>query len=404
MKLTTLFLSIFTLISVSLCVPVDSNNEIQLAGRDSLDGLVYLQEKDFLPSVDQVGTSNIEKRDYAILTEFFTALNKTGLVPKLVKILATNKITEPLLVTGIVGFLKISNLDDLLTSVDKSGLTVDILVAALTNADFLPGAYEIINGLRTGATTTPSSSTLNIVSLTTDMTSVAKVYKLYSGLSSVFSEIGLSLKIGQSSSGIFSILNPILVAVGIKGGSTSAASSSLAKLGYSTTAASAQSTATGEATITSADITGTTDAAVTTGATKTSVTSTSASTTTLSASTSTSTSSSSSSTSLWDRIKSIFKKRDMKEIAKREVSIEKRDNEVLDNLVESLEKSGLAMSIVNLIILDDTMYPFARDLIKKIVTDKAITLNELSSALNSTNLLNDGIIDTLSSGRLGITF
>lgn len=133
------------------------------------------------------------------------------------KILATNKITEPLLVQAIVAFLKTQNLADLLHSVDESGLAVDIVLKVLQDSTFFPGLFNIVNGLRTGATTTPSKSSLDTGALTSALSPIVLTYSKYSGLSSSLNSALDSLGILTSSnSGLLSVLNPALSSVGIK--------------------------------------------------------------------------------------------------------------------------------------------------------------------------------------------
>lgn len=79
-----------------------------------------------------------------------------------------------------------------------------------------------------------------------------------------------------------------------------------------------------------------------------------------------------------------------------------RDNALLDKLVGSLEKSGLAMSVVYSVVTDTQMHPFAEDLLKKIVKDQVITLDSLSSALDATDLLNHAVVGLLKQNALGI--
>ena len=66
----------------------------------------------------------------------------------------------------------------------------------------------------------------------------------------------------------------------------------------------------------------------------------------------------------------------------------------------SLEKSALAMSVMDKFIEDKNMAPFARDLVMTVVKKGVIILEGLSLAFNSTNLPNDGLISTLKSPKL----
>lgn len=87
--------------------------------------------------------STISKRqDIALLAEFFTILNDSNLVVPVLKILDTNKVTEPPLVDAIALFLKTQNLDDLLTAVDKSNLAVDIMLKSITGFEVFSRNFQ----------------------------------------------------------------------------------------------------------------------------------------------------------------------------------------------------------------------------------------------------------------------
>lgn len=379
MRFIGLIFAVLAIINFNLAAPLISSEvkpSNEYGTRELLSDDVF--KRDDFNSIFEEDES-LAKRDVAVITEFFTALNKSGLVVPVVKILATNKITEPLLVQAIVAFLKTQNLADLLHAVDESGLAVDIVLKVLQDSTFFPGLFNIINGLRTGATTTPPKSTLDTEALTSALSPIALTYSKYSGLSSSLNSALDSLGILTSTnSGLLSALNPVLSAVGLKKGSTGS------KSGASTSSSTESSAK-----------------ASPTSSTKSASTSTTSTTTSSLASSLSSSLSSSSSgylAKLLAKIKASFTKRDrVADI------IKKRDNKVLDSLLESLEKSGLAMSVIDLIATDPDMAPFARDLITQIVKKQAITLDGLLLALDSTNLLNDAIIDSLSSPKLGIT-
>ncbi|EGV66528.1 hypothetical protein PSN45_002865 [Yamadazyma tenuis] len=364
----------------------------------------------------------LSKREYTILTEFFTAIEKTGVAPKLIKLLDGNKITEPILVKAIVAFLKTQDLTNLLVAVDKSGLAVDIFLRALQDSSFFPGLYTIIDGLKDGTSSaTPTSSSLDTVGLVSEISTIASTYAEYAadGLSSILSTVADDLDIG-SGTGIISYLDPIFNLVGLGSLADSDSGTEVTLNSAATAAASGVTVATSTgttATGTKAATTTTTGTKAATGttATGTTATGTKAATTTkaTSTATSTSTSTSSSSTSGWlsslfNTVSGWFDKRDFDDetadvLKKMVKKLAKRDNSILDNLVESLEKSGLAMQVVVGLIEDSANYPFVRDLIIKIVQDGVISIADLTTALNSSNLLNDAIIGALTSSDLGIT-
>lgn len=321
-------------------------------------------------------TPTISKRDdITLLTEFFTVLNDSNLVVPLLKILATNKVTEPLLVDAIIAILKTQNLDDLLAAVDKSNIAVDIVLKTLQDSKFFPGLFNIVQGLMNGGTTSPTKSSLDNAALSSAVAPIIETYSssefsgLHSTVSSLVSELGI---LKSDNSGLLSalspVLNPILSSVGL-GGQKSSSTNPDSTKSVSNSKKSSSTKAT-----------------------------------------STAPSSSDNSVSLLSELLSLLglglklklKLRRSTQVATTH-AIRKRDNPLLDSLLESLEKSGLAMSVIYLIITDPDMAPFARDLIIQIVKKKAITLDGLLLALNNTNLLNDAIIGTLTSPHLGIT-
>lgn len=380
MRFIRIIFAVLAIINFNLAAPLVSS-EVKTSNYDTRDVLSDgLFKRDDFNSIFEEDT-NLAKRDVAVITEFFTALDKSGLVVPVVKILATNKVTEPLLVQAIVTFLKTQNLADLLHSVDESGFAVDLVLKALQDSKFFPGLFNIVNGLKTGATTTPPKSTLDAGALTSALSPIVLTYNKYPGLSSslnsALSSIGI---LTSTNSGLLSVLKPVLSVVGLKKGSTGST-------GSASTSSSTKSSA-------KASPTSSTKATSTTATTDTTATST----TTTSLASSLSSSSSGYLARLLAKIKGSFQKR-----ASAADIMEKRDNKVLDSLMESLEKSGLAMSVVYLIATDSDMAPFARDLITQIVKKHAITLDGLLLALDSTNILNDAIIGSLSSPKLGIT-
>lgn len=354
----------------------------------------------------------IQQRDYAVLTEFFAVIEKTGLAVDIIKLLASNKITEPILADAVALFVKTQNLGDLLGAVDRSGLTVDIILRALQDSAFFPGLYDIVDGLKTGASTSPSKAAPDTIALATDLAQVASSASQFSsdGLFNVFSEIGGDLGIGDNG-GIFSYLSPIFSLVGLSSskGSSSGGSSAIS-LSPSATAAVASvsgvtiATATGTGTATGTS-TPTTQGTATTKAPSTTSAATSTPTSTSTGGSSSGSSSSSWLNGLFNTVRGWFSKRDFEEtsLTTRSLSLAKRQSDILDNLVDSLAKSGLAMQVIVALIEDNSMHPFMRDLIIRIVKRQAITIDSLKSALDSTNLLNNGVIGALTSPDLGIT-
>lgn len=404
MKIAAFFLALFACLTFTLSAPLDANTR-ELASIEEVNEFFNQVLKRETVDVEEFELA--KRDDIPILTTLFTILNKSGLVPPVIKILATNKVTEPLLVDGIAFFLKISNLNDLLSALDSSNLAVDLVVKALSDAKFFPGLYQIVQDLRSGTSTTPAKNTLNVFQLSSAvapiLSTAAQVPGALSELSSAMSSLGVKPDAGSGLLG--GILQPIAAANEAVG---SAATSILP----ATLSAGQTAITSGIGKITGAINSGVGSAiqgagSVTSSSSGSGSGSDSTATTTASTSlTSAPSSSSSSSTSknggllgsFLGRIGSFFG-------FKRELPIEElvaRDNELLNQLLGSLEKSGLAMSVVYQAVVDPDMHPFVEDLLKKIVKDKIITLDSLQSALEATDFLNHVIINLLKQNALNI--
>lgn len=394
MKFAAFFLALFACLSFTLSAPLDA----QSRGLASIDEL-----NEFFSQVIKrdVNDMDISKRDdIPILTTLFTALNKSGLVPPVVKLLDTNKVTEPLLVDGIAFFLKLVKLEDLLSAVDSSNLGVDLVVRALTYPDFFPGLYQVVQDLRVGSTPAVPKSTLNVFQLSSAVAPILSTVNQVQGsgqaLNSALNDLGVQT---NSGSGIIGgILAPVAAANEAEG--TAAATKVLpATLAQGSSIPTGAKAGSGSGSGSSGSTTSSSPKAATTTAAGASKTSAAASTSSSAAPSSSS--SSGSKGGLSGLIGSIGKFFGFK----RELPIEQiveRDNKLLDQLVGSLEKSGLAMSVVYNLIVDKDQHPFLEDLIKKIVKNKLITLDQLQSALENTDLINHIVINLLKQNALGI--
>lgn len=398
MKIAAFFLALFACLTFTLSAPLDANTR-ELASIEEVNE--YFNQILKRETVDVEEFELAKRDDIPVLTTLFTILNKSGLVPPVIKILATNKVTEPLLVDGIAFFLKISNLNDLLSALDSSNLAVDLVVKALDDAKFFPGLFQIVQDLRSGTSTAPAKNTLNVFQLSSAvapiLSTAAQVPGALTELSSAMSNLGVKPDAGSGLLG--GILQPIAAANEAVG---SAATSILPA-----------TLSAGQTAITSGidKVTGVINSGVgsaiqgtgsQTGSSGSSATTTASTQLTSAPSSSSSSSSTSKSggllSSFLGRIGSFFG-------FKRELPIEElvaRDNELLNKLVGSLEKSGLAMSVIYQAVVDPDMHPFVEDLLKKIVKDKIITLDSLQSALEATDFLNHVIINLLKQNALNI--
>lgn len=401
MKLINILTVFAVTLQLGAALPLTVTNELESIGIEARD----LEALDTIFKRSDDLDDFLAKRDVAVVTDFFTALNKSGLVPPTLKILATNKITEPLLVKAIIAFLKTQNFEDLLESIDESGLGVDLFIQALKYQAFLPGLYNIINGMMTGAATTVSSSSVDSSQLQSNIQQISSLYdssNVGSALTNLLDQVGVTVT--DAGSGLLSLVNSLvggLLSNILGGGSSSSSSSDSSSGSSSVSVTSTASTSTATTATTSGSSSGSSS-----GNSGSSASSTSSTTSTTS-----STSSSSSSSSGSSRLKGIlsslasllgFKKRDLEQLDEIEELI-KRENAVLNSLMESLEKSGLAMQVIWECVTDPSMAPFVRNLIVAIVQDKVLSISELSLALQGSNAINDIIVNTIISSKLGIT-
>lgn len=124
--------------------------------------------------------------------------------------------------------------------------------------------------------------------------------------------------------------------------------------------------------------------------------------------------SSAASSDLEDLISSLSK-RDLNEVS----DIEKRDlfdtiiqqiisivgtGDVIDEVVQSLQKSGLGISVIQLILTDEDETDFAVNTVNEVISEKAITLSSLWTAVKESNLILSVVSQVLSNGYLLLVF
>lgn len=290
MRLTTTTLVTILAASSVRAVPVEveSNGESQLATRDlikslerrndeisqSLDELAALKEKRDSMS------SELSKREYELVTTLLSALNDTGLVPKVLSYVVHNPKLSSIAVDVLVQVIKLGSVElpTLFQALDKSNVIPNTIESLISDCQFYVDLFEVAK------------------SLISDL--VEKVEELI-------------------------------------------------KKGISSLTEGIDSTTSGS---------------------------------------STSTQSAASSTSL----SSSLLKRDDSNSDLTETDLTDRDlSDIIANILESLSNSGLLVSLIKTILTDSAYISFGADLIKDLIEQKAISLDQVIDALKSSNLVSD---------------
>lgn len=134
----------FLLLAFSLALPLNAvpggvKAQQDIQARDISEFFGYSDDGDL---------SLFSKRDDALLTATFTQMNKSGSGVKLAHGFATNKLTQGTLINLIENYITATGLTKLLQAADTSGLAVDITMAFFKNEKMVPGLIEIIKTLQ----------------------------------------------------------------------------------------------------------------------------------------------------------------------------------------------------------------------------------------------------------------
>lgn len=291
MRLTTTTLVTILAASSVRAVPieVESSGKNELATRDlvkslerrndeiskSLDELVALKEKR-----DNM-SSDLSKREYQLVTTLLSALNDTGLVPKVLSYVVHDPKLSSISVDVLVQVIKLGSVElpTLFQALDKSNVIPNTIESLISDCQFYVDLFEVAK------------------SIIADL--VEKVEEL--------------IKKGIS---------------GLTEGIDSTASGS-----------------------------------------------------------STSTQSASSSTSLSS---SLLKREDDSNSDLTESDLAERDlSDIIANILESLSNSGLLVSLIKTILTDPAYISFGADLVKQLIEEKAVSLEQVIDALKSSNLVSD---------------
>ena len=133
----------------ALALPVDLNLDVATT-EAKRDFAVQLVERLSDIVNENAASVDVEKRDNAALTAFMTQLNTSGTGVGMVEFFATNPLTQPTTINAIVGFLKGRSLTDLLNALDESNLAVDIVNEVVSHTDAFSGLVTIGKELYSG--------------------------------------------------------------------------------------------------------------------------------------------------------------------------------------------------------------------------------------------------------------
>lgn len=88
---------------------------------------------------------DIAKREYQIVTSVLSALNDTGIVPKVLSYAVSNQTLQPILINAVVGVLKLGiiNLPALLNVLDQSNLVYDVIEGLISDCSFYESLIKV---------------------------------------------------------------------------------------------------------------------------------------------------------------------------------------------------------------------------------------------------------------------
>lgn len=154
MKLLYTYLS-FLLIAFTFAQTLDVNpitDELSIrdtsgATSEEIEVANYLQQLVVAAGLD---SQNLTKRDYpdnSLLTAAFTSLNRSGVGVQLVHTFATSSATQGTTINTVGQYFSVTGLTKLLTSANKSGLAVSIVMRFFINYSLVPGLWNVIVAL-----------------------------------------------------------------------------------------------------------------------------------------------------------------------------------------------------------------------------------------------------------------
>lgn len=143
------------LLSASLAIALASTTVVNAAPTVASSEVIKREQVDELHSAiaelqnyrekrDQL-EGDIAKREYQIVTNILSALNDTGIVPKVLSYAVANQTLQPILINAVVGVLKsgIINLQAVFDVLDKSNLVYDVIEGLISDCTFYESLFKV---------------------------------------------------------------------------------------------------------------------------------------------------------------------------------------------------------------------------------------------------------------------
>lgn len=87
----------------------------------------------------------LQAREYALVTQILAAINQTGLAPKIIQGLVTNKTLQPIVTQAVILIIRsgLISLDTLFQALDKSGLATTVIKDLLNDCTFYEDIFKL---------------------------------------------------------------------------------------------------------------------------------------------------------------------------------------------------------------------------------------------------------------------
>jgi hypothetical protein len=121
-------------------------SELSLSVRDVQRGEVLIARmNDHTAKRELMTTEEMEKRDYAIVTEILSYINSTGLAPGIIAGLVEDPTLGPIVTNAVVAIVKLGAVDltTLLTALNQSGLAAQVIQDLISDCQFYAEIYKI---------------------------------------------------------------------------------------------------------------------------------------------------------------------------------------------------------------------------------------------------------------------
>lgn len=92
---------------------------------------------------------DISKREYQIVTSILSAINDTGIVPKVLAYGVSNDTLKPIIINAVVGVLKsgLINYNSLFNILDQSNLVYDVIEQLISDCNFYASLINVAEGV-----------------------------------------------------------------------------------------------------------------------------------------------------------------------------------------------------------------------------------------------------------------